>query len=165
MLPVINPNESLDVVWDRLKKIGPLPQHIFFKGQYLMHKYAFDSTIKAMQDINELNELLRTDGWATCKYTVPERLLAVAGARREVVNGQVIPENYEDYEGEHINYKEQIVMALNSRVIDAVCAPGLDVVLSNAWNLYDTDRVPLKDILGKRSKTPAVQKRNKKKSV
>jgi hypothetical protein len=164
MLPIINPEESLDVVWDRLKKIGPLPRQLFFKGQYLMHKHAFDYAIKAVQDNIELKELLASDGWVSHRYTFPERLLAVAGARREVVNGQVIPENYEDYEGEHINYKEQIVMALTSEVIDAVCAPGLDVVLSDAWNVYDTDRVPLKDILAKRSKSLVIQKKKKKKN-
>jgi hypothetical protein len=165
MLPAINPLETPDVFWKRLKKIGPLPRYLVNRAKYLRQKSAFDCAISAIRDIYELNELLKTDGWVVQQYTFPETLLAVAGARLDKVDGQVIPENYEDYEGEHINYKEQIVMALNCRVIDAVGAPGLDVVLSNAWNLYDTDRVPLKDILGKRSKTPAVQKRNKKKSV
>jgi hypothetical protein len=45
--------------------------------------------------------------------TLHETLLAVAGACHTLFKGQAIPEDYEDYDGLHIDYEKQIVIMLN----------------------------------------------------
>jgi hypothetical protein len=67
MLPVINPKNTLDVFWARLREMGCLPRYLVDEGKYMERMIDREQAIKAIRDLRELNAYLDSKGWVLSK--------------------------------------------------------------------------------------------------
>jgi hypothetical protein len=114
MLPLINSHEDINILLSRAETVGRLPRYLVDKKLFKERIADRDLANKEISNIERLNEFIESDGWVLKRNTLPGTLLSVAGDRR------IVPEDYNDYEGQHIDYQTSIVIVLNEAVTTAI---------------------------------------------
>jgi hypothetical protein len=120
MLPLMNAHESSKVLRFRYRVVGPLPHYILDVNKFKERNAGVGKAMKAIQNVEILHAFIETGGWVLHGSTLPGMLLAVAGAHRVVFHGQKISRDYEDYDGLHIDYENQVVLPLNRAIKRAI---------------------------------------------